>query len=96
MIQVENKGDDVLIAVKVVPGASRDRIAGELEGVLKVTVSAAPERGAANAAVCRLIARTLDVRTSQVSVEAGHTCPRKTLRITGVTERDVRQRLCRS
>ncbi len=87
-LQVNNR--DILVPVKVVPKASRDRIVGELGGALKVAVSAAPERGAANAAVCRLIAKALGVRTQQVVVESGHGSPRKTLRISGVGAEAVR------
>jgi uncharacterized protein len=85
MLNVTQQGTDVLLDVKVVPKSSRDRIVGELDGALKVAVSAAPERGAANEAVCKLIAKSLSLRTQQVTVESGHTNPRKTLRISGAT-----------
>ena len=81
----------MLVAVKVVPKASRDRIMGELDGALKVAVSAAPERGAANRAVCRLIAAALGLRARQVSVETGLTSPRKTIRIAGSRLEEVRK-----
>ena len=84
MVEIQTRGQDVLLPVKVVPKASRERIVGELDGALKVAVAAAPERGAANAAVCKLIAKALGVRTQQVIVESGHASPRKTLRISGV------------
>ena len=93
MIQLTEQAHDVLMLVKVVPKASRDRIAGELDGALKVTVSAAPERGAANKAVCKLIATKLGIRTQQVTVDAGHASPRKTLRIAGVSVKKVRNAL---
>ena len=51
MIQLSQQGDDVLLPVKVVPKSSRDKIVGELDGALKITVAAAPEKGAANDAV---------------------------------------------
>ena len=84
-IQITPSGSDVLIPVKVVPKSSRDRIAGELDGALKINVSAPPERGAANDAVCRLIARTLGIRARQVRVESGHASPRKVIRVCNVT-----------
>ena len=80
----------MLVPVKVVPKASRDRIVGELDGAMKISVSAAPERGAANAAVCKLVAKSLGIRTQQVTVESGHASPRKTLRISGVSAEAVR------
>jgi len=84
MIKITQQGSDVLIDVKVVPKSSRDRIVGELDGALKITITAAPERGAANDAVRKLIAKTLGLRVQQVTIEAGHANPRKTLRISGV------------
>ena len=89
MIQLTQQGGDVLLPVKVVPKASRDRIIGELAGRLKVGVSAAPEKGAANQAVCKLIAKNLGVRVQQVQVESGHTSRQKTLRISNVTIEQV-------
>jgi len=94
MIQLTLDGDDVLMLVKVVPKSSRDRIVGELDGALKVAVSAAPEKGAANKAVCKLIAKAMGLRNSQVQVDTGHASPRKTLRITGTSIEHVRDILC--
>ena len=83
----------VELRVKVVPGASRDRVAGMLGDAVKVQVAAAPERGKANVAVEQLIADALGVPKKSVSVVAGHTQPRKTIRIEGVTVADVEARL---
>ncbi|NLX15096.1 MAG: DUF167 domain-containing protein [Phycisphaerales bacterium] len=89
MLNITSQGGDVLLPVKVVPNASRDRIVGELDGSLKVSVAVPPERGAANSAVCKLIARALGLRVAQVRVETGATSPRKTLRIFGTTPEQV-------
>ncbi len=90
MIQLTQQRGDVLLPVKVVPKSSRDRIIGELDGRLKIAVSAPPEKGAANQAVCKLIAKTLGIRAQQIQVHSGDTSPRKVLRITGVTADQVR------
>lgn len=89
MLKVTQQGDDVLVDVKVVPKASRDRIVGELDGALKIAVAAAPEKGAANEAVCRLLAKSLGLRAQQVRVETGQTNPRKTIRILGIAAQEV-------
>ncbi|MCC7203447.1 MAG: DUF167 domain-containing protein [Phycisphaeraceae bacterium] len=73
-----------LLRIKVVPGASRSRIAGLLGDRLKVQVAAPPEGGKANKAVCELIADLLGVPARQITVETGHAQPAKTLRLTGV------------
>ena len=75
----------VEIFVKVVPGASRDRIAGPLGDALKIQVAAPPEKGKANKAVVALIADALGVNPKDVAVAGGYTSPRKTIRVEGVT-----------
>lgn len=75
----------VQIAVKVVPGASRDRIVGPLGDDLKIQVVAPPEKGRANAAVIRLLAETLGVTEKAVDVVAGATSPRKTVHVAGIS-----------
>ena len=57
----------VMIAVKVVPGSSRDKVAGALGDCLKITTSAAPEKGRANAAVAKIL-HDLRVRNSTSAI----------------------------
>ena len=80
-IRIEQSGDDVLIWIKAVPGASRDEIVGVIGNKLKVRISAAPEAGKANKAICKLIAQALNVKSKQVSIESGQTNPEKIVRI---------------
>jgi len=93
MIEMTANGNDVLLPIKVVPNASRDRVMGELDGALKVSVAAPPEKGSANKAVCQLIAKKLGVRKKQVSVETGQTSPHKTIRIADIKIDQVRDSL---
>jgi uncharacterized protein (TIGR00251 family) len=83
----------IRLAIKVVPGSSRDCIAGWLGESLKVRVCAPPERGRANAAVEALLADVLGVAKDQVRVVAGSTSARKILEISGLSEAEVRERL---
>lgn len=83
----------LLLAVKVVPGSSRQRIVGPLGEALKVAVSAPPEGGKANRAVCELLADALGLPARDVSVAAGGGTPFKTVRIVGATAEEVRARL---
>ncbi len=84
-LRLDQQGDDVLLWVKAVPGASRNQIAGLLGDRLKVRVSAPPEDGKANKAICKLLAKALGVKANQVSIESGATSPEKVLRVAGVT-----------
>jgi uncharacterized protein len=80
----------VRFAVKVVPGARRERIAGWLGDALKVTVAAPPERGRANRAVTHLLERTLGVAVRLVE---GERSPRKVFEVADLDESQVRERL---
>jgi len=75
----------VTIAIKVVPNASKDQVAGFLDDRLKIRVSAPPESGKANKAICTLLALVLDVPNKDVLVIAGHTNPMKTVVVNGIS-----------
>ena len=79
----------ILIRVKAVPGASRDSIAGLLGDRLKVRISAPPEGGKANKAICKVLASALSLKPAQVQIENGHTNPEKTIRIVGRTQQEL-------
>lgn len=81
------------LEVKVVPGASRDGIAGWLGDRLKVRVRQPPEGGRANAAVTALLAEALGVAEEEVSLVAGDTSPRKTFAVAGLDDQAIRDRL---
>ena len=63
----------ITLAVRVIPRAREDRIAGERAGRLVVRVSAAPEAGAANRAVQAVLAERLGLRAADVRIERGVT-----------------------
>ena len=86
-------GDDVLIRVKAVPGASRDEVAGPVGDRLKVRVTAPPEAGRANKAICVTLARALSIKPNHVSIETGATSPEKTVRVIDCQVATVKSRL---
>lgn len=79
--------------VQVVPRASRSRIVGPHDGRLKIQLAAPPVDGAANEALVELLAETLELPRTAVSVLRGATGKRKTLRIAGLAAADLRARL---
>lgn len=84
---------EVLLLIQAKAKSSRNALTGVHAGRLKVNVTAAPEKGKANAAVLSVIASSLALKPSQVSLAAGETDPRKTVLITGVTADDLRERI---
>ena len=81
------------LAVWAQPGASRERIAGMMGDALKVAVSAPPEKGKANRAVEKLLAKALGLPASAVRVVGGETSRRKTVRCEGITAEALSERL---
>ena len=80
--------DGVFVDVRLTPRSGRDIIDGveaRADGrvMLKVRVRAAPFEGEANAALCRLLAKSLEIAPRQVSVVAGATARVKRIRIAG-------------
>jgi uncharacterized protein len=60
--------------LKVIPKSSRNEIVGILEdGTLKVKITAAPEKGKANAAICEFLAEFFGVAKRNVEIVRGET-----------------------
>ena len=76
--------------VRVQPRAARDEIAGERNGALLVRLTSPPVEGAANAALCRLLARALGMAPSRVELVRGGTGRDKLVRVTGADLARVR------
>jgi len=83
----------VKLAIKVVPGSSREGIAGWLGETLKVRVSAPAEGGKANAAVERVVSAALGLPKAKARIVAGNTSPRKVIEISGLSAAEVERRL---
>ena len=81
------------LQVKVVPGASRNKVVGMLGDALKVQVAAAPEKGKANDAVRQVLADFFGVKIGQIQLISGQTQPRKTFLVNGVNDAAFRQKL---
>lgn len=92
-LRIETEGAGVRLWIKAVPGASRDQIVGALGERLKVRISAPPEDGRANKAICELIAKTLKIKVSLVTIESGQTSREKIVRIEGLSADEVRATL---
>jgi uncharacterized protein len=80
--------DGVTLAVRLTPKGGRDGIDGierlaDGRSVLKVRVRAPASEGAANAALIRLIARSLNVAPRDVALAAGASARLKRLKIGG-------------
>ena len=89
MIEISESGQGLTFSARVQPKASADRIVGEHAGALKVSVTAAPEKGRANAALIALLSKVLGVPKSQIDIVRGESSRLKTVRIRGMTEESL-------
>ncbi|QTN19908.1 DUF167 domain-containing protein [Brevundimonas sp. AJA228-03] len=86
------------LAVKLMPGASADRIDGwdvDVDGrpVLKVRVRTRPVEGQANAALILLLAKSLGVPRSTLSLMRGGQSRLKMIEVEGMEDEDLRAHL---
>lgn len=83
-LRIEEKDGAITFEVRVAPRASRNRVIGVFDGMLKVVLTAAPVEGAANEALKKLIAKELRVSKTDVEIVRGERARTKLLRIHGV------------
>ena len=89
--------DHLRLSVRLTTNGGRDAIDGvetgsEGECYLKARVSVAPEKGKANKALIALIAKSIGIPKSALSLVSGDTARKKILRIEGDPE-DLMKRL---
>lgn len=82
-------GDRARVRIRAVPGSRTTSVVGPYGDAWKVRVTAAPERGKANAELCGFIARLLGVSVSAVTVVAGGSARDKLVEVDGATTEQV-------
>ncbi|HCO95961.1 MAG TPA: YggU family protein, partial [Phycisphaerales bacterium] len=71
-LAIQEHNEDLVFTAKIVPGSSgQTRICGLLDDMLKVKVSAAPEKGKANQCLIKFLAEQLGVKKNAVSIISG-------------------------
>lgn len=80
------------IIIHVQPKSSQAKIVLE-GGAFRVWVNAPPVEGAANDEVVKLFSKALKVAKSKISIIRGESSREKTLRIEGITEKEIVERL---
>ena len=84
------------LKLHVTPGARDEQIVGWQGDSLRVRVRARPEKGRANEAVLRLLARHLGVPPSRLALVRGATSRDKLVEVEGLSEDELRARLGRA
>ncbi len=80
----------VTFAVRVVPRASKNEIAGFAGDAIKVRLNAPPVEGRANDALVNFLAETLNVSRAQIEIVRGETSRTKSVRVRGIRAEQVK------
>jgi uncharacterized protein len=78
-----------VISIKVSPGASRNQVQGLVNGVWKMKIAAAPDKGKANKELIEFLARQLGLRKDAVEITRGLTAHNKLVTIAGLSQEDI-------
>ncbi len=89
MLEVQERNGGIIIQVRVQPRASRDEIAGELGGALKVRLRAPAVEDRANEALVEFLAQLLKTPKSAVRILSGERSRTKRIEIRGVTGQQI-------
>jgi uncharacterized protein len=84
-LQVYPERGTVVLAVRVQPRASRNEVAGVMDGALKIRLQAPALENRANQALCEFLAELLKRPKSAVRILAGERSRTKRVEISGVT-----------
>ncbi len=87
------KENGIEIEVKVLPRSSHSKIAGIYNGAVKIKLKSPPADGKANEELCRFIADCLGISKSKVIIKRGLTSTKKTLMLSGVSQRAVEEKV---
>lgn len=89
MIAVTERASGVTFKVRVQPRASREGIAGEYQGMLKIRLTAPPVDDRANEALCRFLAERLNVPPSAVKILSGEKSRTKHVLVQGIAAAQI-------
>src|SRR6266581_3612597 len=89
MLEVQEREGAVTFSVRVQPRASKDEVAGEMGGALKVRLQAPAVEDRANEALVDFLAQLLKTPRSAVSILSGERSRTKRIEIRGVTRQQI-------
>jgi uncharacterized protein (TIGR00251 family) len=93
MIPVHETPTGLTFAVKIHPRAKMNAITGQVGDALKISLTAPPIDGKANAACIDFLAKVLRVSRASVTIASGESSRQKVIRVAGITSEDMRTRL---
>ena len=89
MLEMQEREGAVILPVRVQPRASKDEIAGEMNGALRVRLQAPAVENRANEALVDFLAQLLKTPKSAVRILSGERSRTKRIEIRGVTKQQI-------
>jgi uncharacterized protein (TIGR00251 family) len=93
VLSLETHPDGTILPVRAHPGARRNEIRGVQDGMLKVSVTQAPEKGKANKAVIELLSKQLGLKRSQIELLSGETSHQKRFLMRGIEPAELARQI---
>ena len=92
-LKIQEVNDGVVFAAKITPGSNRTAVAGLFDEMLKIKVSAIPQKGKANKCLLEFLAKQLGVKKKAVSIISGQTNPIKHIQVLGISAETLLKKL---
>jgi len=93
MVAIKDTAGGASFTVKVHPRGKRNAVTGVVGDALKLSLTAPPVEGKANAACIEFLAELLNLPRSSITIAAGQSSRSKVIRVTGLTAAEVEARL---
>ena len=93
MLTIRETSRGLSFDIRVIPGASKNEVAGIQDGALKVKLTAPPVEGKANRACVEFLAGLLGVRRSALAITSGEKSRKKTVTVEGLARGELQARL---
>jgi len=84
---------EIILKVYLQPKSSKNEIVSPYRDGIKVKVTAPPVGGKANEALIRFLAKKIGISPSCIEMIKGHHSREKTLRISGMVDRELMEKL---
>jgi uncharacterized protein (TIGR00251 family) len=91
MIDLRPHASGVLLPVQAHAGARKNGVLGVRNGMLRVAVTAAREKGSANQAIVAVLSEALGVAKSSIELVSGATSAKKQFFVAGRTAAEMRR-----
>ncbi len=89
MIKIREMEDGIIIPARIQPNSSKEKIMGEYAEKLKIAVTSPPEKGKANKAIVKALAKWLNIKTSDIQIVSGGKSKDKEIFVRNIAGKDV-------